>query len=339
MSEAGEVDVTREQALAKKELGTAAYKAKDFGTAIKHYTEATELDPTDMVFHLNIAAVYLQQKEYDTCIATCEKAAEVGMENRVDYKVLAKAYARAAKAYHQKGESENAVRYYEKALSNHRFKDYLVAMQKVKAEMKEAARLAKINPEAAAEAKARGNAFVKEAKFPDAIKQYTDALDMSDAADTKTTSRLYSNRAMCYTKLMELPHALKDSEAVIKADSAWVKGYLRKANCLVMMKKTDEAVEIYNEALKVDPANAEAKAGISNAYQANMASQAGMSREERAEQAMKNPEIQQIMQDPVMRQILEEMQTNPQSVKNHMANPEIARKIQKLAQSGILEMR
>jgi len=338
MSE-GEVDVTREQALAKKEAGTVAYKAKDFEGAIKLYTEATELDPTDMVFHLNIAAVQLQQKEYDASIATCEKAAEVGMENRVDFKVLAKAYARAGKAYHQKGELDNSVRYYEKALSNHRFKDYLTAMQKVKAEIKEAARLAKINPEEAAAAKARGNAFVKEAKFPDAIKQYTDALDFTDAGDTKATSRLYSNRAMCYTKLMELPHALKDSETVIKLDSAWVKGYLRKANCLVMMKQVEKAIEVYNEALKVDPANAEAKAGISKAYQTQMASQAGMSREQRAEQAMKDPEVQQIMGDPVMRQILEEMQTNPQSVQNHLKNPEIAKKIQKLAQSGILEMR
>jgi stress-induced-phosphoprotein 1 len=292
-----------------------------------------------MVFLLNIAAVQLQTKEYTTCIATCEKAAIVGMENRVDYKVLAKAYARAAKAYHLNGEKQTALTYYDKALSNHRLKDYLTAKQKVQAEVKEEARLAKINPENAAAAKAKGSAFVAEAKFPDAIKCYTEALDCTDASDAKACSRLYSNRAMCYTKLMELPHALKDSETVIKLDSAWVKGYLRKANCYFMMKEYQQSTEAYNAALKVDPANSEAKEGVSKCYMAKMGAQEGMSREEKADAAMKDPEVQQIMGDPVMRQILEQMQKDPESAQMHLKNPEIMRKIQKLADSGILEMR
>jgi stress-induced-phosphoprotein 1 len=139
---------------------------------------------------------------------------------------------------------------------------------------------------------------------------------------------------------MELPHALKDAQKTIELDPSWVKGYLRKANCLVAMQKTQEAIDVYNEALKVAPDNAEAKAGISNAYRARMSAQAGMSSEERAEAAVKNdPEVQQILQDPIMNQILQQMQKDPASVQSHMQNPEIARKIQKLVQAGVLQMR
>ena len=41
------------KALAEKEKGNAAYKAKDFDTAIKHYDAAVELDDTDISFLTN----------------------------------------------------------------------------------------------------------------------------------------------------------------------------------------------------------------------------------------------------------------------------------------------
>ncbi|EGD73743.1 hypothetical protein PTSG_11502 [Salpingoeca rosetta] len=64
-----------------------------------------------------------------------------------------------------------------------------------------------------------------------------------------------------------------------------------------------------------------------------------MFQEERAQQAMQDPEIQAIMADPVMQQILQQMSQDPKALAEHMKNPAIAEKITKLAQSGILSFR
>lgn len=46
------------QALKEKELGNAAYKNKDFDTALKHYNEAIKHDPTNMTYLSNQAGTY-----------------------------------------------------------------------------------------------------------------------------------------------------------------------------------------------------------------------------------------------------------------------------------------
>ena len=76
------------------------------------------------------------------------------MENRADFKMLAKAYGRRAKAYRAAGELDNAVTFYDKALSNHRCADYLKPKQEVMKEKKEAEKRAYIDPEKAGAARA-----------------------------------------------------------------------------------------------------------------------------------------------------------------------------------------
>lgn len=44
----------------EKDLGNAAYKNKDFDTALKHYEEAVKHDSTNMTYISNQAGTYSQ---------------------------------------------------------------------------------------------------------------------------------------------------------------------------------------------------------------------------------------------------------------------------------------
>ena len=60
--------------------------------------------------------------------------------------------------------------------------------------------------------------------------------------------------------------------------------------------------------------------------------------EETRKRAMKDPEVQAILADPAMRMILEQMQTDPQAIGEHLKNPEIAAKFMKLRESGLISV-
>ncbi|KAH8031010.1 hypothetical protein HPB51_012478 [Rhipicephalus microplus] len=115
----------RDEALVAKEAGNAEYRKRNFDAALQHYEKAIELDPTDMSFRTNKAAVYFEQKDYQKCIAECNQAIEVGRENRADFKLIAKAYARMAGAYVKLEDYPNARTYYQKSLTEHRIPDTL----------------------------------------------------------------------------------------------------------------------------------------------------------------------------------------------------------------------
>lgn len=54
---------------------------------------------------------------------------------------------------------------------------------------------------------------------------------------------------------------------------------------------------------------------------------------------MEDPEIRNIMNDPIMKQVLTDLSTNPASAQQHMQNPEVASKIEKLIAAGIIQTR
>lgn len=61
--------------------------------------------------------------------------------------------------------------------------------------------------------------------------------------------------------------------------------------------------------------------------------------EEIRKRAMQDPEVQQILSDPAMRLILEQMQSDRHAVQDHLKNPEIKAKIQKLIECGLIQVR
>jgi stress-induced-phosphoprotein 1 len=49
--------------------------------------------------------------------------------------------------------------------------------------------------------------------------------------------------------------------------------------------------------------------------------------------------VQSIMQDPIMNQILQQAQQDPRALQDHMKNPVVRAKIQKLIAAGIIRTR
>ncbi|XP_073695553.1 stress-induced-phosphoprotein 1 [Garra rufa] len=259
----------KRMALKEKELGNAAYKKKDFATALKHYEEALKHDPTNMTYLLNQAAVHFEKGEFDKCRELCDKAIEVGRENREDYRQIAKAYARIGNSYFKQDKYKEAVQFFNKSLTEHRTPDVLKKCQQ--------------------------------------------------------------------TKLLEFQLALKDCEECIKLDPSFIKGYTRKGAALEAMKDFSKAMDVYQKALELDSNSKEATEGL----QRCMVSQATRndSPEDVKRRAMSDPEVQQIMSDPAMRIILEQMQKDPQALSDHLKNPVIAQKIQKLIDIGLIAIR
>ena len=316
------------EAQALKQKGNDAYKKRDFPNALANYGKAIEMDPNEITYYLNTAAVYFEMKNYTECISTCNKAIDIGRENRADFKLIAKALARMGNAYRKTGDLKNAKMAYEKALTEHRTPDYRSCLSEIEIALKKSEEEAYVNPEIAEEEKQKGNELFKGGDFGGAIKRYSEAIKRNP-----TDAKIYSNRAACFTKLMSFDLALKDCDKCIELDPGFVKAYLRKAKAHQAMGQTSKAMATYEKALEIDSNCSEAIEGYKNC-----AIQSNSDPEEVRKRAMGDPEVQKILNDPAMRMILEQMQNDPQAIQEHLKNPVIAEKFMKLREAGLISV-
>lgn len=120
----------------------------------------------------------------------------------------------------------------------------------------------------AEEYKARGNDFFKskdalflylsiDSKFDDAIDQYTEAIYCKIPNDKKAV--YYCNRSIAKLRLEDNTGALFDAFECIKLDKTNVKGYYRKGQAYVSMRKLKEATDAFLQVCKMQPKNADAR--------------------------------------------------------------------------------
>ena len=140
-----------------KERGNELYKAKKFDEAVAAYNEAIALDPTNMTFVNNKAAVYFTSKKWDECIEACLHAVEIGKANRAPYEDRAKAYTRCAKAYEKKNDLDKAIEMCTQAQLENYDKATERMMKNMELEKKKADAAAYLDDAKADEAKDRGN--------------------------------------------------------------------------------------------------------------------------------------------------------------------------------------
>ncbi|CAH1125479.1 unnamed protein product [Ceutorhynchus assimilis] len=99
--------------------------------------------------------------------------------------------------------------------------------------------------------KEEGNELFKVCKFQDAVKVYTEALEI-DPLNKKTNAKLYFNRATALSRLIKLREAIADCTAALKLDDTYLKALLRRAKCYMDTEDFEEAVKDYEKAAKME---------------------------------------------------------------------------------------
>ncbi|KKA27762.1 hypothetical protein TD95_001267 [Thielaviopsis punctulata] len=328
----------KEEADKEKALGTENYKKRNFDVAIAHYTKAWELFK-DITYLNNLGAANFEKGDYQACVDACSKAVEEGRQMFADFKMIAKSYARIGLAYEKMGKTQEAIDNYKKSLMEHRTPDTVNKLRAAEKKLIEDARLAYIDPAKAEEARVEGNTKFKESDWPGAVAAYSEMIKRAPE-----DARGYSNRAAAFMKLLELPSAIEDCNTAIKKDPKFIRAYIRKAQAFFTMREYSKSVDACEEALQVDTEhhaganNREIETQMQKAYSAMYSARDGETEAQTRERIMRDPDIMGIMQDPVMNAILQQAQGDPAALQEHMRNPNIRTKIQKLIAAGVIRV-
>jgi stress-induced-phosphoprotein 1 len=325
----------KEAADKEKALGTENYKKRNFDEAIAHYTKAWETHK-DITYLTNLSAAHFEKGDYQSCIEACKQAIVHGREVLADFKLIAKAFGRMGTAYEKLGDYTNAIDNYNRSLTEHRTPDILAKLRAAEKTKITSERNAYIDPAKAEEARELGNQKFKELDWPGAVEAYT---EMTKRAPDDP--RGYSNRAACLIKLLTLPSAVADCDEALKRDPTFIRAYLRKAQALFAMKEYNKCLDVCAEASAhdTDGKNArEIEQQSQKALQAQFAAREGETEEQAQQRIQRDPDIMQILQDPVMQSILQQAKGDPAALQEHMRNPGIAMKVQKLIAAGVIRM-
>lgn len=114
--------------------------------------------------------------------------------------------------------------------------------------------------EEAVEAKDRGNAFLKEKKFEEAIAAYTEAIRKDGSNHV-----YYSNRSAAHASKGSFIDALHDAEKCNQMEPAFARGFGRKGAALYGLGRYSDAIVAYTRGLKEDSGNAALQSGLTQA--------------------------------------------------------------------------
>jgi len=326
----------KKESVRVKNKGNDLYKNRDFEGALAAYDEAIVLDPTNMTFLSNKAAVYFTSKKWDECIKACDEAVEIGKANLAPYVDRGKALSRCGKAWQKKGDYAKAIEMLKNAQLECFDKptDRLLKTWQLDKKKKDA--LDYQDDVKAEEEKQKGNDHFRAKEWAMAVACYEDAVKRAPK-----NAPIRNNLSAALVKIMDFNGAKRQIEEAIELDPKYVKAWARKGDIEVVMKENHKAMDSYRKGIEIDPTNSACKEGLRKVTaQVNMGA-ANMSeeeRKERAEHAMADPEIQSILQDPMIRQILQDFNENPNAAQAAMRDAGVRSKIEKLVASGILQM-
>jgi len=112
-------------------------------------------------------------------------------------------------------------------------------------------------------AKNNGNKCFKQKKYIEAIKHFSEAIELQPENEA-----FYSNRSAAYLKNGDLAEALTDAEKCITLKADWGKGYSRKGAALYAAKDFGKAVAAYAAGLAIEPESENLAEGLATAQAA-----------------------------------------------------------------------
>ncbi|KAJ5580222.1 Heat shock protein (Sti1) [Penicillium hispanicum] len=319
---------------AEKKIGNDFYKKKQFDQAIEHYEKAWELNK-DITYLNNVGAAKFEKGDYQGTVEVCQKAVEEGRDVRADFKTIAKAFTRIGSAYEKLGDLTQAIEYYHKSLTEHRTPDALTKLRNAEKTKEKTEKEAYMDPAEAEKARELGQQKFQEGDWPGAVEAFT---EMTKRAPTDP--RGFSNRAAALIKLMAFPGAVQDCDEAIARDPKFIRAYMRKGQALVAMKEYNRALDVFTEAAEHDDGkNArEIEQQQQKCLDAQFSARAGETEQQTMERIQNDPEIMSILQDPVMQSILQQAKSDPAALQEHMKNPQVRMKIQKLMAAGVIRL-
>ncbi|KAH8719137.1 hypothetical protein GQ44DRAFT_742025 [Phaeosphaeriaceae sp. PMI808] len=318
-----------------KKKGTEFYKKRQFDQAIENYTQAWETHK-DIAYKTNEGAARFEKGDYEGCIKACQEAVDYGREVFADFKIMAKAFARIGTAYEKLGDLSNAILFYQKAQTEHRTPEVLAKLRAAEKAKIKAEKESHISPEGAEKARELGNAKFKESDWPAAVEAYSQMIKCAPE-----DPRGYSNRAACFIKLLEFPSAVQDCDEAIKRDPDFIRAYLRKAQAYFTMREYSKCIDVCAQAAAHDKDGKNAREiqqQETKALQAQYSAREGETEQQTMERVQRDPEIVGILQDPIMQSILQQAKEDPAALQEHLKNPDIRSKVQKLVHAGVIRM-
>lgn len=127
-----------------------------------------------------------------------------------------RAYGRIGNANLKLDRLEEAIKAYEKSLTEHRTPEILTKLRDTEKLKAQREKEAYYDSDLADKARELGNELYKNNDWPGAVQHYTEAIKRNDK-----DPRSYSNRAACYLKLLALNEALKDAQRCIELDPSF----------------------------------------------------------------------------------------------------------------------
>jgi len=323
-----------------KAKGNETYKKKQFEEALTWYDKAIEKEPNDLVYYNNKCAVWIEMGDqyYDKVLETCQdvmtRRYEINSANPggASFEKAAKVLNRMASVHEKRKEFDQAIEYYNKALTEDNNKQTRNALRELERVKDIFDKESYVDPAKAEAHREKGNEFFKAQDWVKAKAEYDEAVKRNPQ-----DAKLFSNRAAALTKLLAYPDALRDLDECIKLDPTFVKAYSRKGAAHFFMKEYNQALKAYSEGLKLDKDNQECLQGREQVINKIGESQKGEVDEEQIRHAMADPEIQQIMHDPQISMFLKQMQEDPKEAqKAMMKDAKLQEAVSKLMAAGII---